>query len=85
MLVEVRDPCSGHCWGGGIHATASDTFPGVQEAWEGKKETEEMVSVPEEGPTTVCLATPLMDAHGRKEGTGWGGLTASIRMLLWNS
>lgn len=68
-----------------IHSTASDTFPGVREAWEGKQEAEEMVSVPEKDPTAVCPATPLMDAHGRKEGVGWRGVPAPARMLLWNS
>lgn len=40
-------------------ATAQETLhslghlPWVQEAWEGKKETQEMVSAPEEGPTPV--------------------------------
>lgn len=40
-------------------------LPWVRGAWEGKKETEEMVCVPEEGPSAVCPATPLMDAHRR--------------------
>jgi hypothetical protein len=68
-----------------IQSTASDTFPGVREAWEGKQETKEIVSVPEEGLIAVCPATPLMDAHGRKEGVGRGGLPAPTRMLPWNS
>lgn len=52
--------------GGGNTATASDTFPGVQEAWEGKKETEEMVSVPEEGPRH-CLSCNTSDGCPREK------------------
>lgn len=67
-------------------ATAQETLhslghlPWVQEAWEGKKETEEMVSAPEEGPT--LSRNSWMGAHGRKRKQDREGLSAPTRMLL---